>query len=169
MCVPISLLQVLSKDDPPHKTYVYKLDVPVTAQWISLAVAPFEILPDAHVGLISHMCLSANLPKLRNTVEFFHNAFKCVIKFSGFFFSNLFDTLMRFLKTWATLFLDCAMYFQQPLWRIPWCKISIWVIHTSFLSSWNGSILIKFGCFHEHLQFTSFIWWEGYWSGLLIH
>ncbi|XWS37685.1 hypothetical protein CRYUN_Cryun19dG0066200 [Craigia yunnanensis] len=69
------LYQVLSKDDPPCKTYVYRLDVPVTAQWISLAVGPFEILPDQHNALISHMCLQPNLPKLRNTVEFFHSAF----------------------------------------------------------------------------------------------
>ncbi|TYI17738.1 hypothetical protein ES332_A07G046100v1 [Gossypium tomentosum] len=69
------LYQVLSKYDPPCKTYVYRLDVPVTAQWISLAVGPFEILPDQHNGLISHMCLPPNLPKLRHTVEFFHNAF----------------------------------------------------------------------------------------------
>lgn len=69
------LYQVLSKDDPPHKTFVYRLDVPVTAQWISLVVAPFEILPDPHVGLISHMCLPSNLSKLRNTIKIFHNAF----------------------------------------------------------------------------------------------
>ncbi|KAK3225655.1 hypothetical protein Dsin_005517 [Dipteronia sinensis] len=69
------LYQVLSKDDPPRKTYVYRLDVPVSARWISLAVAPFEILPDSHHGLISHLCLPANLSKLRNTVESFHNAF----------------------------------------------------------------------------------------------
>ncbi|XP_050376099.1 transcription initiation factor TFIID subunit 2 isoform X2 [Argentina anserina] len=71
------LYQVLSKDDPPRKTYVYNLDVPVSAWWISLVVAPFEILPDHQSGLISHMCLPANLPKLRNTVEFFHGAFSC--------------------------------------------------------------------------------------------
>ncbi|KAK2663584.1 hypothetical protein Ddye_002158 [Dipteronia dyeriana] len=69
------LHQVLSNDDPPCKTYVYRLDVPVSARWISLAVAPFEILPDGHHGLISHLCLPANLSKLRNTVESFHNAF----------------------------------------------------------------------------------------------
>ncbi|KAK8485944.1 hypothetical protein V6N11_063558 [Hibiscus sabdariffa] len=69
------LYQVLSKDDPPRKTYVYRLDVPVTAQWISLVVGPFEILPDQHNSLISHMCLPPNLPKLRHTVEFFHTAF----------------------------------------------------------------------------------------------
>ncbi|KAM3751107.1 hypothetical protein ACB098_04G083400 [Castanea mollissima] len=71
------LYQVLSKDDPSRKTYVYKLNVPVAAQWISLAVAPFEILPDHQFNLISHMCLPANMLKLRNTVEFFHNAFSC--------------------------------------------------------------------------------------------
>ncbi|OAY50235.1 transcription initiation factor TFIID subunit 2 isoform X2 [Manihot esculenta] len=69
------LYQVLRKDDHSYKTYVYRLDIPVTAQWISLVVAPFEILPDPHVGFISHMCLPSNLAKLQNTVEFFHNAF----------------------------------------------------------------------------------------------
>lgn len=71
------LYQVLSKDDPPRKTYVYKLDVAVSARWISLAVGPFEILPDQQFSLISHMCLPANISKLRHTVEFFHSAFSC--------------------------------------------------------------------------------------------
>ncbi|KAK7265025.1 hypothetical protein RJT34_32641 [Clitoria ternatea] len=69
--------QVLSKDNPPRKTYVYKLDVPVAARWISLAVAPFEIFPDHQFSLISHMCLPPNLSKMRNTMEFFHSAFSC--------------------------------------------------------------------------------------------
>ncbi|KAL5544709.1 hypothetical protein UlMin_008493 [Ulmus minor] len=71
------LYQVLSKDDPPRKTYVYKLEVAVSSRWISLAVGPFDILPDHQFSLISHMCLPSNLPKLRNTVEFFHSAFSC--------------------------------------------------------------------------------------------
>ncbi|KAK7388774.1 hypothetical protein VNO78_23601 [Psophocarpus tetragonolobus] len=71
------LYQVLSKDNPPKKTFVYKLDVPVAARWISLAVAPFEILPDHQFSLISHMCSLPNLSKMRNTVEFFHSAFSC--------------------------------------------------------------------------------------------
>ncbi|KAG1358725.1 putative Transcription initiation factor TFIID subunit 2 [Cocos nucifera] len=66
---------VLTNDDPPRKTYVYKLSAPVSAEWISLVVAPFEILPDIHNGIISHMCLSPNFLKLRNTVGFFHSAF----------------------------------------------------------------------------------------------
>ncbi|XP_073144552.1 transcription initiation factor TFIID subunit 2 isoform X2 [Henckelia pumila] len=69
------LHQVLTKDGPPRKTYVYRVDVPVAAQWISLAVAPFEILHDSHSNLLSYMCLPANLSKLRNTVAFFYNAF----------------------------------------------------------------------------------------------
>jgi len=73
---PPFFFQVLSKDNPPRKTYVYKLDVPVAARWISLAVAPFEILPDHQFSLISHMCLMPNLSKMRNTVEFFHSAFR---------------------------------------------------------------------------------------------
>ncbi|XP_020226411.1 transcription initiation factor TFIID subunit 2 [Cajanus cajan] len=71
------LYQVLSKDNPPRKTFVYKLDVPVAARWISLAVAEFEILPDHQFSLVSHMCSLPNLSKMRNTVEFFHSAFSC--------------------------------------------------------------------------------------------
>ncbi|KAM7267801.1 hypothetical protein ACFE04_009967 [Oxalis oulophora] len=69
------LYQVLSKDDPPRKTYVYKLEIPVSAQWISLAVGPFEVLPDQHISVISHMCMPVDLSKLRNTIDFFHNAY----------------------------------------------------------------------------------------------
>lgn len=69
------LYQVLSKDDPPRKTYVYRLSVPVIAQWISLAVGPFEILPDRHSGLLSHLCLPSHLTKLHNIVGFFHSTF----------------------------------------------------------------------------------------------
>ncbi|KAF9618225.1 hypothetical protein IFM89_000860, partial [Coptis chinensis] len=69
------LYQVLSKDDPPRKTFVYSLSVPVAARWISLVVAQFEILVDSHNGIISHMCLSPDILKLRNTATFFHSAF----------------------------------------------------------------------------------------------
>ncbi|XP_071903479.1 transcription initiation factor TFIID subunit 2-like isoform X1 [Coffea arabica] len=69
------LYQVLSKEDPPRKTYVYKLNIPVAARWISLAVAPFEIVPDRHNALLSHICLPTNLSKLQNTLGFFHSAF----------------------------------------------------------------------------------------------
>lgn len=91
----VLLLQVLSKDDPPRKTYVYKLSVPVTARWISLAVAPFDVLPDRHSGLLSYLCLPANLPKLRNTVGFFHSAFRFVFTYQmdEFFFKCFFFIL----------------------------------------------------------------------------
>lgn len=69
------LHQVLSENDPPRKTYVYRIDVPVAARWISLVVAQFEILPDHHCGLLTYMCLPDNLSKLRNTVGFFHSVF----------------------------------------------------------------------------------------------
>ncbi|XP_015696706.1 transcription initiation factor TFIID subunit 2 isoform X2 [Oryza brachyantha] len=71
------LYQVLSKEDPPRKTYVYKLSTPVSAQWISLVVGPFEVLPDRNDISVSHMCLSQNLPKLENTISFFHSAYSC--------------------------------------------------------------------------------------------
>ncbi|KAK9748208.1 hypothetical protein RND81_02G043200 [Saponaria officinalis] len=70
------LYQVLSKDDPPRKTFVYKLTIPVSARWISLAVAPFQILPDYQNSLLSHMCLTESFAKLQNTMKFFYSAFR---------------------------------------------------------------------------------------------
>lgn len=70
------LYQVLSKDDLPRKTFVYKLDTPVSARWISLVVAPFQILPDYHSSLLSHMCLPGSVSKLQYTVGFFYSAFR---------------------------------------------------------------------------------------------
>nr|XP_043639967.1 transcription initiation factor TFIID subunit 2 isoform X1 [Erigeron canadensis] len=69
------MYQVLTNDVPPRKTYVYKLSVPVAAQWISLAVASFEIVPDRYKNLVTHMCLPADLQKLGNTVGFLHTAY----------------------------------------------------------------------------------------------
>ncbi|KAK3133299.1 hypothetical protein QOZ80_6AG0534820 [Eleusine coracana subsp. coracana] len=71
------LYQVLSKDDPSRKTYVYKLNTPVSAQWISLVVGPLEVLPDNNDINVSHICLSPALSKLENTVAFFHDAYNC--------------------------------------------------------------------------------------------
>lgn len=69
------LYQTLSRGEPACKTYVYNLETPVNAEWISLAVAPFEILPDINNDIISHFCLSGDFSKLQNTVGFFHSAF----------------------------------------------------------------------------------------------
>ncbi|PKI70371.1 hypothetical protein CRG98_009251 [Punica granatum] len=77
------LYQVLSKDDPPRKAYVYRVDIPVSASWISLAVAPFEVLPDLQNALLSHMCLPANIAKLQNTVGFFYTAFSYYEEYLG--------------------------------------------------------------------------------------
>ncbi|CAL5064440.1 unnamed protein product [Urochloa decumbens] len=71
------LYQVLSKDDPSKKTYVYKVNTPVSAQWISLVVGPLEVLPDRNDISVSHICLSPALSKLQNTITFFHDAYSC--------------------------------------------------------------------------------------------
>jgi transcription initiation factor TFIID subunit 2 len=70
------IIQVLSKEDPSRKTYVYKLSTPVSAQWISLVVGPLEVLPDKNDISVSHICLSPAISKLENTIEFFHDAYK---------------------------------------------------------------------------------------------
>ncbi|XP_019244143.1 PREDICTED: transcription initiation factor TFIID subunit 2 isoform X1 [Nicotiana attenuata] len=69
------LYQIWTEDVPARKTYVYRLSTPVSARWISLAVAPFEILPDHNISQLSHICLPADSAKLRHTVGFFHSAF----------------------------------------------------------------------------------------------
>ncbi|XP_066390227.1 transcription initiation factor TFIID subunit 2-like [Miscanthus floridulus] len=71
------LYQVLSKEDPSKKTYVYKLNTPVSAQWISLVVGPLEVLPDQNDINVSHICLSPALAKLQNTIACFHDAYRC--------------------------------------------------------------------------------------------
>ncbi|XP_062194463.1 transcription initiation factor TFIID subunit 2-like [Phragmites australis] len=71
------LFQVLCKEDPSRKTYVYKLNTPVSAQWISLVVGPLEVLPDRNDISVSHICLSPALSKLENTISFFHDAYSC--------------------------------------------------------------------------------------------
>ncbi|KAK1359659.1 Transcription initiation factor TFIID subunit 2 [Heracleum sosnowskyi] len=73
------LYSVLNEDDDTaRKTYVYKVEVPVSARLLSLLVAPFEIFADSDSGgcVLSHMCLPNNLARLRNTVGFFHSLFK---------------------------------------------------------------------------------------------
>lgn len=69
------LCQVTTKDNPSSKTYVYCVNIPVAAEFITLAVAPFEVLPDRHNGVVSHMCMPSNLSKLQCTVSFFHTVF----------------------------------------------------------------------------------------------
>ncbi|WOG82214.1 hypothetical protein DCAR_0101376 [Daucus carota subsp. sativus] len=69
------LYQVLNEDDPTRKTYVYRVDVPVSARWISLVVAPFEIISDNNCCLLSYMCMPNNLSRLRNSVAVFHRTF----------------------------------------------------------------------------------------------
>ncbi|GLJ49640.1 hypothetical protein SUGI_1053220 [Cryptomeria japonica] len=69
------LYQVIGKDDPRSKTYVYCVNIPVNPQFITLAVAPFEVHPDRHNVTISHMSMPSNLLKLQCTVNFFHNVF----------------------------------------------------------------------------------------------
>eukprot|EP01018_Ginkgo_biloba_P038987 Gb_36379 [translate_table: standard] len=69
------LYQVFSSNNPPRKTYVYSVNIPVAAEFITLAVAPFEVLPDRHNGIISHFCMPVDLSKLQCTVSFFSSVF----------------------------------------------------------------------------------------------
>ncbi|XP_074343481.1 transcription initiation factor TFIID subunit 2 [Apium graveolens] len=71
------LYSVVSEDDITRKTYVYRVDVPVSARFLSLVVAPFEIFADniADCCVLSHMCLPDDLSRLRNSVGYFYSMF----------------------------------------------------------------------------------------------
>ncbi|CAF2064695.1 hypothetical protein HID58_073202 [Brassica napus] len=69
------LYQVMSKEDTTQKTYVYELAIPITPRWVSLVAGPLEVLPDQTNFLISNLCLPHDLSRLRNTMEFFHEAY----------------------------------------------------------------------------------------------
>lgn len=59
-------------DDETKKTFYYKLNVPTLAHGISMAVGPFEVLPDPKIGYVTHFCLPGKMKQLINCVSFFH-------------------------------------------------------------------------------------------------
>jgi len=77
------LYQVMCKEDTTQKTYVYELAIPIAPRWVSLVAGPLEILPDQTNFLISNLCLPHDLSRLRNTMEFFHEAYRSVNLYSG--------------------------------------------------------------------------------------
>lgn len=70
--------QVMCKEDTTRKTYVYELAIPIAPRWVSLVAGPLEVLPDRTNFLISNLCLPHDLSRLRNTMEFFHEAYRSV-------------------------------------------------------------------------------------------
>ncbi|KAH7306785.1 hypothetical protein KP509_22G030300 [Ceratopteris richardii] len=56
-------------------TYVYNLDIPVSARYISLVVAPLKLQPDQQNSSISHFCIPEKLPLLQCTISFFSSVF----------------------------------------------------------------------------------------------
>lgn len=70
--------QVMCKDDTTQKTYVYELVIPIAPRWVSLIAGPLEVLPDQINYLISNLCLAHDLSRVRNTMEFFHEAYRSV-------------------------------------------------------------------------------------------
>lgn len=95
------IVQVLCKEDPSKKTYVYKLNTPVSAQWISLVVGPLEVLPDQNDINVSHICLSPALAKLQNTVACFHDAYRCW----SIIFCEKCLVCVGFISIWISFFL----------------------------------------------------------------
>ncbi|EOA34769.1 hypothetical protein CARUB_v10022342mg [Capsella rubella] len=69
------LYQVMCKEDTTRKTYVYELAIPIAPRWVSLVAGPLEVHPDQNNFLISNLCLPYDLSRLRNTMEFFHEAY----------------------------------------------------------------------------------------------
>lgn len=81
----VHTFQVMCKEDTTRKTYVYELAIPIAPRWVSLVAGPLEVLPDQTNLLISNLCLPYDLSRLRNTMEFFHEAYRSVNLYSGNF------------------------------------------------------------------------------------
>ncbi|TVU09497.1 hypothetical protein EJB05_42973 [Eragrostis curvula] len=114
------LYQVLSKEDPSRKTYVYKLNTPVSAQWISLVVGPLEVLPDKNDINVSHICLSPALSKLENTITFFQDAYSC--------YEDYLATPFPF-GSYKQIFLPSEMTVQQTSIGASTCIFSSDILH----------------------------------------
>ncbi|KAJ7565528.1 hypothetical protein O6H91_02G064000 [Diphasiastrum complanatum] len=69
------LYQIFSTEDRHLKTFVYSLEIPTAASFISLVVAPLIILPDRQNSLLSHMCMPGKTSQLQCSVSFFHSVF----------------------------------------------------------------------------------------------
>lgn len=76
----VHTFQVMCKEDTTRKTYVYELAIPIAPRWVSLVAGPLEVLPDQ-----TNLCLPHDLLRLRNTMEFFHEAYRSVNLYSGNF------------------------------------------------------------------------------------
>jgi transcription initiation factor TFIID subunit 2 len=66
------LQEQVFNDDETKKTFYYRFNVPTLAQGISMAVGPFEVLPDPKIGYVTHFCLPGKMKQLLNCVSFFH-------------------------------------------------------------------------------------------------
>eukprot|EP00250_Pteridium_aquilinum_P006300 c16246_g1_i1 orf=741-4946(+) len=69
------LYQVISKEGSHLKTYVYNLDIPVEARFISLVVAPLEVQAERQNTSISHFCIPTRGLHLQCTISFFYSVF----------------------------------------------------------------------------------------------
>lgn len=77
------LYQVISKEGGHLKTYVYNLDIPVAARFISLVVAPLEVQPERQNASISHFCIPSSALHLQCTINFFHSVFSLYEDYLG--------------------------------------------------------------------------------------
>lgn len=76
LTVALTLISQVFNDDETKKTFYYKLNVPTLAQGISMAVGPFEVLPDPKIGYVTHFCLPGKMKQLINCVSFFHQVLR---------------------------------------------------------------------------------------------
>lgn len=66
------------------KTYAYSLTIPITANYVSVLVAPLVVLPDRSNVMISHMCMPGEVSRLQHTVNFFSPLFRQVSRAETF-------------------------------------------------------------------------------------
>lgn len=77
--------QVLSEDQR-KKTFFYSISIPTSAQSISLAVGPFEILADSQRSQLTHFCLPGRTKELSHSTSFLAKALNFYEEYLGFLF-----------------------------------------------------------------------------------
>ncbi|EFJ31790.1 hypothetical protein SELMODRAFT_408008 [Selaginella moellendorffii] len=76
------LYQVLSKEGN-MKTYVYNLDVPTPASFVTLVSTPLEVIPERQNANVSHMCPPGFTSKLQSSVNCYYSLFSLYEEYLG--------------------------------------------------------------------------------------
>ncbi|KAM9963646.1 hypothetical protein ACTFIW_006884 [Dictyostelium discoideum] len=77
------LLEKVCNEDETKNTFIYRQDIPTSANAIGFCVGPFEIYPDPYLPNVTHFCLPHKLTELKHSVHFFHQIYQFYEEYLG--------------------------------------------------------------------------------------